>query len=182
MKVTSPAVAVALLLGLALATAQTSTAATGSARYARAVDRVCAGALLFEHAHAIGTDAGALAAARDIRESARRRLDRVAAIPVPPRLESLAARWISLQRRLAESYAVNWLRIHYAIDAARTPVQRKMLPGRLERYLQAPDRLRHAAAMLELALEVPDCTGGGGSNVSPTARDDELRAEAEEQP
>jgi hypothetical protein len=135
----------------------------GSERYARAVSRVCAGALLFEHAHAIGTDAGARAAARDIRRSAKRRLDRVAAIPRPRRLAHLAARWISLQRRLDESYAVNWLRIHYAIDAAPTPAGRKALPGRLERYLRAPDRLRHASGLLELALAVPDCTGGSSS-------------------
>jgi hypothetical protein len=129
-------------------------------RYSLAVARICSGALLFEHAHAIGTDAGALAAAQDIRQSARRRLVRVAAIPIPPELERLATRWISLQRRLAASYAANWMRIHYAIDAARTPLQRARLPRLLQRFLHAPDPLRRASRRLELALGVPDCTGG----------------------
>jgi hypothetical protein len=130
------------------------------AAYSLAVTRICAGALLFEHAHLIGTDAGARAAARDIRRSARRRLDRVAAVPVPSELRRPATRWMTLQRRLAESYAANWLRIHYAIDAARTPLQRARLARRLESYLHAPDRLRRASGRLELALDVPDCTGG----------------------
>jgi hypothetical protein len=128
--------------------------------YSLAVARICSGALLFERAHAIGTDTGALAAAQDIRQSARRRLDRVAAIPIPPELERLATRWISLQRRLAASYATNWMRIHYAIDAARTPLQRARLPRLLQRFLHAPDPLRRASRRLELALSVPDCTGG----------------------
>jgi len=141
-------------------TSQQLPAATGKAAYSLAVTRICAGALLFEHAHAIGTDAGARAVAQDIRRSARRRLDRVAAVPVPPELRRPAGRWISLQRRLAESYATNWLRIHYAIDAARTPLQRARLAKRLETFVHAPDRLRRAAGKLELALHVPDCTGG----------------------
>jgi hypothetical protein len=175
------ALAFALLGSLALA--QSSAAerppsphawrATASGeRYARAVASVCAGVLLFEHAHAIGTDAGALAAAQDIRQSARRRLDRVAAIPIPPQLQPLAARWISLQRQLAESYAVNWLRIHYAIDAARTPGQREQLVDRLQRYLHAPDRLRHASGILEIELELPDCTGGGTARPTLAAQAD----------
>jgi hypothetical protein len=155
----------ALLAGVSLTSATAGTsqqlpAATGKAAYSIAVTRICAGALLFEHAHAIGTDAGARAAAQDIRRSARRRLDRVGAVPVPPKLRRLAKRWISLQRQLAESYATNWLRIHYAIDAARTPLQRARLARRLEAYVHAPDRLRRASGKLELALGVPDCTGG----------------------
>jgi hypothetical protein len=129
-------------------------------RYSLAVTKICSGALLFEHAHAIGTEAGALAAAQDIRLSARRRLARVAAVPVPRELKRLATRWISLQRRLAESYATTWMRIHYAIDAARTPPQRARLPGRLATLLHAPDPLRRTSRRLELALNVPDCTGG----------------------
>jgi hypothetical protein len=153
-------------------------ATADSERYSLAVAGVCAGAMLFEHAHSIGTDAGALAAAQDIRKSARRRLDRVAAIPRSPEIEHLAARWIALQRRLAESYAVNWVRIHNAIDAASSPGRRKRLVDRLERYIHAPDPLRHASGVLELALAVPDCTGGG-SNVPAGAtapRGDELGA------
>ena len=132
----------------------------GSERYSFAVARICSGALLFEHAHAIGTDAGAIAAAQDIRQSADRRLGRVARIRIPPELKHLATRWISLQRRLAASYAANWMRIHYAIDAAGTPPQRARLPRLLQRFLHAPDPLRRASRRLELALRVPDCTGG----------------------
>jgi hypothetical protein len=141
--------------------------ATGAAGYSLAVARICVGALLFEQAHAIGTDAGARAAAQDSRRSARRRLDRVAAIPIPPELRSPAIRWISLQRRLAESYATNWLRIHHAIDAARTPRQRAGLPTRLERLLRAADPLRQASERIELAIDVPDCTGGGSRSMQP---------------
>ena len=129
-------------------------------RYSLAVARICSGALLFEHAHAISTDAGARAAAQDIRQSADRRLALVAAVPVPRELRRLVTRWISLQRRLAESYATNWMRIHYAIDAARTPPQRARLPRRLATLLHAPDPLRRTSRRLEVALNVPDCTGG----------------------
>jgi hypothetical protein len=128
--------------------------------YSLAVARICAGARLFEHPHQIGTDAGARAAARDIRRSARRRLARVAAVPTPAELRQLSTRWISLQRRQAESYARNWMRIHDAIDAARTPLQRARLPKLLQTFVHAPDRLRRASRKLESALNVPDCTGG----------------------
>ena len=56
-------------------------ATTAGRVYSLAVARICADALLFEKAHAIGTRAGALAVARDIRASTRRRLQRVADIP-----------------------------------------------------------------------------------------------------
>ena len=133
----------------------------GATTYSRAVARICSGALLFEHPHLIGTDAGARAAARDIRRSARRRLDRVAAVRPPAALKPTARRWIALQRRLAARYATNWLRIHEAIDAARTPEERAGLPRRLETFVHAPDALRRASHRLEATLAVPDCTGGG---------------------
>jgi hypothetical protein len=136
-----------------------STAA--GAGYARAVTSICSGALLFEHAHAVGSDAGARAAAEDIRRSARGRLDRVAAVPAPSSLRREAARWLALQRRLAASYADNWLLIHAAIDAARTPAERARLPRTLNAYVHAPDALRAASHRLEAVLGVPDCTGGG---------------------
>jgi hypothetical protein len=131
-----------------------------SAGYSRAVATICSGALLFEHAHEIGTDAGARAAAQDIRRSARRRLDRVAAVTAPRESKTLVRRWIALQRRLAASYAENWMLIHEAIDAARTATDRARLPSRLQVYLHAPDALRAASRRLEAALNVPDCTGG----------------------
>jgi hypothetical protein len=152
------AVAAALFAG-APATAA-ATPPQSAKHYSAAVAKICAGALLFEHPHQIGTDAGARAAARDIRRSARRRLARVAAIPAPVEVTHLAKSWISLQRRQSESYARNWMRIHYAIDAARTPLERARLPKLLQKFLHAPDRLRRASRSLESALNVPDCTGG----------------------
>lgn len=157
------ALAVVLLAAVPTAAA----ASTPDQRYSLSVARICAGALLFEHPHAIGTDAGVRAAARDIRRSARRRLARVAAVPAPRELTRLAHRWISLQRRLSESYARNWLRIHSAIDAARTPSQRARLPAVLQRFVHAPDALRRASRRVELALTVPDCTGGDPHPMTP---------------
>jgi hypothetical protein len=129
--------------------------------YSLAVTSICAGALLFDHAHHQGTRAGALAVARDIRASTTRRLARVATVPVPPELQRISSRWISLQRRLAASYARAWVRIYDTIDAARTPAQRAPLAERLHRLVHAPDALRLAAERLGLLLHVPDCTGGG---------------------
>src|SRR5262245_19048452 len=61
---------------------RTSRAARSSAaEYSRAVTRVCTGALLFDHQHAMGTRADALAVARDIRASTHRRLARVTKLP-----------------------------------------------------------------------------------------------------
>lgn len=161
------AAAAALVASLPLAPA---TAAyqrpTTSEQYSLAVTKICAGALLFEHAHAIGTDAGARAAAKDIRRSAHRRLALVAAVPPPPALTRVATRWISMQRRLAASYATNWMRIHDAIDAVRSPLQRARLPRLLATFVHAPDRLRQASERLELVLDVPDCTGGGRTSAT----------------
>ena len=98
---------------------------------------------------------------RDIRASTARRLGRVAAVPVPPQLRQISSRWISLQRRLAASYADAWVRIYDAIDAAHTSAQRALLAARLHRLVHGPDPLKLAAGRLELALHVPDCTGGG---------------------
>jgi len=132
-----------------------------SARYSLAVTRICAGALLFDHAHHMGTRADALSVARDIRASTARRLARVTALSAPPELHGLSSRWISSQRRLATIYARLWVRIYDTIDAARTPAQRASLANRLERIVHAPDGLRLASWRLELQLRVPDCTGGG---------------------
>lgn len=134
---------------------------SAAAEYSRAVTRICAGALLFDHAHDMGTRADALAVARDIRASTARRLARVTGLSVPPELRRVSHRWISLQRRLAAVYARNWVRIYDAIDAARTPAQRAALPTRLEQLVHEPDPLRLSAGRLELELHVPDCTGGG---------------------
>jgi len=126
-----------------------------------AVWHVCAGALLFDHAHDMGTRAEALAVARDIRASTARRLRRGTALHVPPRLRRLSSRWILSQRRLAASFARTWVRIYDAIDAARTPAQRATLPQRLHYLVHVPDPLRLTAGRVELQLRVPDCTGDG---------------------
>lgn len=132
-----------------------------AAAYSLALTRICAGALLFDHAHHMGTRADALAVARDIRASTARRLARVAAVPVPPELRRISSRWASSQRRLAAAYARTWVRIHETIDATHTPGQRATLAARLQQLVHAPDPLRLAAGRLELELHVPDCTGGG---------------------
>jgi hypothetical protein len=129
--------------------------------YSRAVTHICAGALLFDHAHHMGTRADALAIARDIRASTARRLVRVIALAPPAKRQRVSRRWISSQRRLAAMFARTWVRIYDTIAAARTPAQRATLAGRLEKLVHAPDRLKLAAGRLELALRVPDCTGGG---------------------
>ena len=134
---------------------------TPDVAYSRGVTGVCAGALLFDHPHAMGTRADALSVARDIRASTARRLARVAALPTPTELEPLSRRWIASQRRLAALYAQLWVRIFDTIAAAETPAQHASLPRRLEKLVHAPDRLKSAAERLELKLHVPDCTGGG---------------------
>ncbi len=131
-----------------------------TAAYSRAVTGICAHALLFEGRHAIGTRAGAVAVARDIRASTRRRLELVAALPTSPAQRSRVAPWLALERRLADVYASSYLRIYDVIAAARTPVQRARAPRILERLVHAPDRLRQAAARLGQRLRLPDCTGG----------------------
>jgi hypothetical protein len=138
-------------------------AASGNAaaRYSLAVTRICAGALLFDHAHHMGTRADALSVARDIRGSTARRLARVTALSVPPELELLSNGWIASQRRLAAAYARAWVQIYDTIDAARTPAQRDGLAERLYQLVHVPDPLRLAAGRLELKLHVPDCTGDG---------------------
>jgi hypothetical protein len=135
--------------------------ADSAARYSLAVTDICAGALLFDHAHHMGTRADALAVAADIRASTARRLARVTALAVPRGLVRISGRWIASQRRLAASYARTWVRIFDAIDAAQTPAQQAALAERLQQLQHAPDPLRRAAARLELRLRVPDCTGGG---------------------
>jgi hypothetical protein len=131
-----------------------------SLHYTQSVRQICAGALLFDNPHAMGTRAGAIAVARDIRASTGRRLTRVAAVRPPPWLRHPVARWLSLQRRLADSYAYNWVRIYDAIDTARTPAQHAGLARALKRLVHAPDPLRRASARLEQQLDLPDCTGG----------------------
>jgi hypothetical protein len=69
--------------------------ASAAVQYSRAVTHICAGALLFDHAHHMGTRADALAVARDIRSSTARRLALVSVLTVPARLQRVSRRWIS---------------------------------------------------------------------------------------
>ena len=128
--------------------------------YSRAVTGICAHALLFEGTHAIGTRAGALEVADDIRASAQRRLSLVAALSTPPVEMRPVARWLSLEQRLADAYATTYVSIFDLIAAPWTPEQAAAAPGLLATLIHAPDRLRQAAALLEQQLKVPDCIGG----------------------
>jgi len=130
-----------------------------AAEYSLAVTRICAGALLFDHAHDMGTRDDALSIALDIRASTARRLALVAALSVPSQLQYTSSRWISTQRRLAAIFARTWVQIYDTIDAAKTPAQLAALPHRLHELVHTPDALRLAAGRLELQLHVPDCTG-----------------------
>ena len=138
-----------------------ATVDTPAVAYSADVTQICAGALLFDNAHQMGTRADALSIADDIRASTARRLDRVTAVSVPPELQNTNSRWIDSERRLAALYATTWVRIYDTIDATHTPAQRTTLPKRLEKLIHAPDTLKRAAGLLELDLHVPDCTGGG---------------------
>lgn len=138
---------------------RTTSEAPTAASYSRAVTRICARALLFDHAHDMGTRADALAVAADIRASTARRLARVVVVPVPRELQPISIRWVASQRRLAAIFARTWVQIYDAIDAADTPDEQAALPERLHELVHAPDSLRAAAGRLELKLHVPDCTG-----------------------
>jgi hypothetical protein len=137
------------------------------AQYSRSVTAICSHALLFEGRHRVGTRAGALAVARDIRASTRRRLSRVARLPVPSGELRLVGRWLVLERRLSDLYARTYVRIFDLIAAATTPVRRAQEPARLNRLVHAPDRMQRTAVQLESRLRVPDCTGGLPSNAPP---------------
>jgi hypothetical protein len=155
-----PLVIAVLLLVPAAAALATTRGGTTQARYSRAVTGICAHALLFEGRHKIGTRAGALAVARDIRASTRRRLVRVARLRVPAGERPTVARWLPLEQRLANLYARTYVRIFDVIDAATTPAKRAREVQVLRRLIHAPDPLQHAVVRLESRLHVPDCTGG----------------------
>jgi hypothetical protein len=156
------ALVITLLLAAVVGLGVPSASADASPRaaYSRAVTQICSGARLFEGRHAIGTRAGALAVAHDIRASTRRRLLRVDALSVPRELEGVVDRWTTLERRLANAYAESWVGIYDVIAATQTQTQRARAPRLLRRLLRGPDQLRLAAARIALTLRVPDCTGG----------------------
>jgi hypothetical protein len=149
-----------LLITAMVVSATAKSAPATSTVWSRAVAQICAHPRLFEHRHQIGTHEGALAVARDIRSSTERRLARVVAIPVDPPQAKLTTRWLSVERRLAATYARSYVRIFEVIDGAKTAEQRAREPQLLRRLLHAPDQLGRRAARIELSLQVPDCTGG----------------------
>jgi hypothetical protein len=149
-----------LTASLAAVSAPSAAVAAHPSLWSRAVSGICADALLFEDEHELGTRAGAVAVARDIRASTGRRVQRIRRLQVPPPQRNLANRWLGLERRLADAYASNFVHIYDAIAAATTERQRAQLPGVLRTLLRAPDALRTATARLEQRLFVPDCTGG----------------------
>jgi hypothetical protein len=155
------ALVISLLLAIVGLGVPSAAADAGSrAAYSRAVTQICSGALLFEGRHAIGTRAGALAVAHDIRASTQRRLRRIDALSAPRGLEGSVERWTTLERRLANAYAESWVAIYDVVASTHTQAQRARAPRLLRRLLRAPDHLRLAAARIELTLRVPDCTGG----------------------
>jgi len=137
------------------------------AGYSRAVMQICAGALLFDGRHQIGTRAGAVAVSRAIRATGGKRLRRVDAVPKPASTARLAARWIAVERRLVQTYASTYLRIWYAIERARSPRERARLPALVHALIHRPDKLQRRATNLEQRLHAPDCTGGGGQSNRP---------------
>lgn len=133
------------------------------------VTSICAGALLFDGRHSIGTEQGAVAVARDIRASTARRLARIGALRAQPEWPLLARQWLRLERRLSELYASSYLSIWHAIASANNPAQRARLPQIVESLLQRPDVPSAHAQRLEGRLQVPDCTGGENPNPDPSA-------------
>jgi hypothetical protein len=154
-------VLVPLALAAALLFAASATAASGPNRaWSRAVTQICAHGLLFDGRHEVGTEADALAVAEDIRATTARRLVLVAALPPPVGLRAVAARWLTIEQRLAAIYAHSYVRMFEVIDAGSAPGQRAHEAQVVSRLLGAPDRLQQTAAVLEGRLRVPDCTGG----------------------
>ena len=158
--------AAALAAGIAGVSTPSVAVAGRPAPWSDAVTGICAHALLFEGRHEIGSHAGAVAVARDIRASTARRLQRIRALPVRPARPRLAARWLGLEQSLAAVYASSYLSIYDAIAAAKTASQRARLPRVLYRLLHRPDLIRTAALGIGQRLRVSDCTGGGTPNTS----------------
>jgi len=155
------------VFAVALAAVSPSVETANKTEFSQRVTSICAGALLFDGEHAIGTRAGAIAVSRDIRRTGMRRLDRVAAVAEPTRQESMIRQWLRVQRLLVAAFARDYLRIWDEIESAHTRAQRTGLPARLDALVHEPDSLKRRADAYELRLGVPDCTGGGHLAPSP---------------
>ena len=132
-----------------------------TATFSKQVNRICAGAVLFEGSHEIGTRDGAVAVSIDILEPGTRRLGRVGAVPRPESQAATIGRWLDVERRLVAAYARDYLLIWDAIEEAYDQEQRALLPARVQALVHDPDNLKSQARKLELKLRLPDCTGGG---------------------
>jgi hypothetical protein len=123
------------------------------AQYARAVSHICAGALLFNGTHAIGTRAGAVSVSRAIRATGSARLRRVELLRKPPKTAELVETWLGIEHRLVGVYASTYLLIWNEIEhGPRVRVLRALV--------DRPRPLELRAALLEATLGLPDCTGG----------------------
>lgn len=140
-----------------------TSSAPSAVAYSLQVRAICSGARMFDGTHEIGTRAGAIAVARDIRMTGGRRLTRVAALPRPQSTRARVAAWLSLERRLVALYAATYVRIWNAIDSAHTVQQRRGLARALRALIDKPRPLEARAAALELELGFGDCTGGRGT-------------------
>ncbi len=131
-----------------------------NAAYSRHVFQICAGAVLFEGSHALGTRQGTLDAAADISASTRRRLAEIAQLSAPTDEAQTIARWLAVQQQLADTYAQNLVQLYDLIAAVPTSDQQATQASQpIRATLDAPYSLRLAAGRLELKLGVPDCTG-----------------------
>jgi hypothetical protein len=132
-----------------------------TATFSNEVNRICAGAVLFEGTHEIGTRDGAVAVSNDILETGTRRLSRVAAVPRPASQAAIIGRWLEVERRLVAAYARDYLLIWDAIEDEYGQEQHALLPARIQALVHDPDALKRKAGGYELRLGLPDCTGGG---------------------
>jgi hypothetical protein len=133
----------------------------GGTMFSQRVNRICAGALLFEGRHEIGTRAGAVSVSRDIRKTGTRRLRRVAAVPKPESQAAAIARWLEVERRLVAAYARDYLLVWDAIEKAYRQGRKSSLPARIRALVHDPDDLKRQARKYELTFGLRDCTGGG---------------------
>src|SRR5262249_26030680 len=146
-----------LLAGAALQAGSAVASPTTPVEYSLAVKHVCAGALLFDRSHRIGTRAGAVALSRDIRITGGRRLRRGDAVPKPRGTAVLAGRWIAIEQRLVETYASTYLQIWDAIESGySSPRKHARLAAVLHALMHRPDALELRAAALGQRLNVPD--------------------------
>jgi len=151
----------ATIVAFATVTGSVAFGGTETTLFSDRVGEICAGALLFQGRHEIGTRAGAIAVSRDIEDTGTRRLRRVAAVPQPSAQAAAVRRWLDVERRLVAMYSRNYLRIWDAIENADSPAKRALLPAQVHGLVHEPDPLKHRADVYELELDVPDCTGGG---------------------